>query len=211
MGVASLSNAELIAIFLRTGLRGKGVVQVARELLEKRGGTLESVARTSILELTKQAGIGPAKAAQLAAAFELGRRLVREEMKQISLESPDQIFDLLSQEMRALPQESVRIVLLDNRRILIKVEEITRGTLNECLLHPREVLRCVLAHSCHSYILVHNHPSGNPSPSPADREITRRLQRASDTVGVSLTDHIIIGAAAPGSDPYFSFREAGLL
>jgi DNA repair protein RadC len=210
LGPSALSNAELIAIFLRTGVPGKSAVDLARELLAERG-SLEAVSRTSPQELARHHGVGPAKAAQIAAAFELGRRLAREEIRRTPLSTPEQVFELLAQEMRSLSQESVCVVLLDNRAQLLKVEEVTRGTLNECLIHPREILRRVLAHSCHSYILVHNHPSGNPSPSAADREITRRLQRASDAVGVTLTDHLVIGSASEDQPAYFSFREAGLL
>jgi len=105
----------------------------------------------------------------------------------------------------------VIVLLLDSRHHLIKIEEVTRGTLDECMAHPREILRRVISHSSHSYILVHNHPSGNPTPSSADRDLTRRLHRASEIVGVSMLDHIIIGATAVDEQPYFSFREAGLL
>jgi len=209
-GPGSLSNAELIAIFLRTGVAGKGAVELARDLLVDRG-SLQGVARTSPAELAGRHGIGPAKAAQISAAFELGRRLVHEQISLEPMDSPERIFELLAPQMRALSQESVSVLLLDNRRHLIKVEEVTRGTLNECLVHPREILRRVIAHSSHSFILVHNHPSGNPNPSSADREITRTLYRASEVVGVSLVDHIIIGASSVDGQPYFSFREAGLL
>lgn len=210
LGAAALSNAELLAIFLRTGVVGKGAVHLARDLLEQRG-SLQGLARTSPAELAQFHGLGPAKAAHLTAAFELGRRLVQEQLSGEPMDSPERIFEFMAPLMRAQSQECVHVILLDSRRRLIKIEEVTRGTLNESLAHPREILRRALAHSSHSYVLVHNHPSGNPSPSAADRELTRRLFRASETVGVPLIDHVIIGAAAVDGPAYFSFREAGLL
>jgi DNA repair protein RadC len=210
LGPAALSNAELIAIFLRTGVSGKSAVDLARELLRDRG-SLQGLARTSPSELMQFAGVKMAKATQLCAAFELGRRLVQEQIPGVALDTPEKIFDFLGPSMRALSQECITLILLDTRRCLIKVEEVTRGTVNEALAHPREILRVALSHSSHSFVLVHNHPSGNPSPSSADREMTRRLARAAETVGVPLLDHLIIGAASVDAPPYFSFREAGLL
>jgi len=211
LGPGALSNAELLAIFLRTGLPGKSAVTVARDLLDERG-SLESLARSSLTELSRQRGIGLAKAAQLAAAFELGTRLARERQENRKVETPEQVYELLGQELRALAQETIRVLLLDTRHRLIRVVPVSLGTLNETLAHPREILRPAIAHASHTYILVHNHPSGDPSPSAADRSLTRRLHAASEAVGIPLLDHIIIGSpsGADGS-AYFSFREAGLL
>jgi DNA repair protein RadC len=210
LGPSALSNAELLAIFLRTGIAGKSAVELARQLLRERG-SLQGLARTTPAELMQFSGVKMAKATQLCAAFELGRRLVQEQIPNAVLDTPERVFEFMGPRMRALSQECVSVILLDARRGLIKVEEVTRGTINESLAHPREILRVALSHSSHSFVLVHNHPSGNPMPSSADRELTRRLFRASETVGVPLIDHIIIGAAAVDGPPYFSFREAGLL
>ncbi len=210
LGPSALSNAELLAIFLRTGIAGKSAVELARQLLRDRGN-LQGLARTTPAELMQFSGIKMAKATQLCAAFELGRRLAQEHITGTILDTPESIFEFMGPKMRAMSQECVSVVLLDTRRALIKVEEITRGTINESLAHPREILRVVLSHSSHAFVLVHNHPSGNPLPSGADREMTRRIFRASETVGVPLVDHLIIGAAAVDGPPYFSFREAGLL
>lgn len=210
LGPNALSNAELLAIFLRTGVKGKSAIELARDLIAQRG-SLQGLARSSPAELVKLHGLGPAKAAQLSAAFELGHRFAREQVAETQLDSPERIVDFMAPRMRPLAQECVFIVLLNARRLLLRVEEVTRGTLDESLAHPREILRLALAHSAHSFVLLHNHPSGNPAPSAADREITRRLFRASEAVGVPMLDHLIIGSVAVDGTAYFSFREAGLL
>ena len=209
-GAQALTDAELIAIFLRVGIRGINAVELARQLLETHG-SLAGLARCSVGELAASKGVGPAKGAQLAAAFEIGNRLALETASSIELDSPERIYHFLAPEMRNLRQESLRVVLLNTRNRLIKAVEITKGTLNESLAHPREILREALIHSAYSFILVHNHPSGDPSPSGADRELTRRLKRAGAEIGIELLDHVIIGAPDDSRDPYFSFREMGLL
>ncbi len=211
-GSGSLTDAELLAIFLGSGIPGSNVITVARELLEQRGGLL-ALSRTPPEELLERKGLGPAKVSILVAAFELGRRLAREQFAGEVLDTPEKIHALMEAEMGSLAQESVRVILLDTRRRLLKVEEVTLGTLNECLAHPREILRRAITHSSHSFVLVHNHPSGDPAPSTADRHLTRRLRDASEAVGIQLLDHVIIGRPDAGnpSGAYFSFREAGLL
>jgi DNA repair protein RadC len=210
LGPGALTNAELVAIFLRVGVKGKSAVALAQELLSSRG-SLQGLSRTTLTEMMRFAGVKVAKASQLCAAFELGRRLAEEQISGQPLDSPEKIFDFLGPGMRTRSQECVTLVLLDTRRCLIKTEEVSRGTVNESLAHPREILRIVLSHAPHSFVVVHNHPSGNPLPSSADREMTRRLARAAEAVGVPLADHVIIGAASVDGSPYFSFREAGLL
>jgi DNA repair protein RadC len=212
LGPGALSDAELLAIFLRTGMPGKCAVTMARDLLRERG-SLEALARSTLPELSRQRGIGLAKASQLAAAFELGNRLARERQDGRTVDTPERVYELLGQELRALSQETIRVILLDTRRRLLRVVAVSLGTLNETLAHPREILRPAIAHASHAYILVHNHPSGDPAPSPADRSLTRRLHAASEAVGIPLLDHVIIGApgGSDAGDAYFSFREAGLL
>ncbi len=209
-GASALTDAELLAIFLRVGIPGMNAVELARGLIEKHG-SLAGLARCSVKELAGTKGVGLAKGAQMAAAFELGNRLAVERIRTVKMDEPQKVYDLLGAEMRSLRQESLRVVLLDTRGNLIRVAEITKGTKNESLAHPGEILRVVLIESAHSFILVHNHPSGDPSPSEADRSMTRRLIRACQEMGVTLADHIIIGAPNDHSEPYFSFREYSLI
>jgi DNA repair protein RadC len=210
-GAESLTDAELLAIFIRTGTPGRNAVAIARELLAARNGLrgLRTCKPREIMALAK--GIGMAKACELAAAFEIGNRIARAEKARPDMQSPPAVYDLLKYEMRDLRQEVVRVVLLDTRLRAMLVEEISRGTLNETTLHPREVFRPAFVHSAYGIILVHNHPSGDPSPSEADRRMTCQLRDAAEVLSIRLIDHIIIGHEAPGRLPYFSFREAGLL
>jgi len=210
-GPASLSEAELLAVFIRTGTQGRNAVRIGRELLASLGG-LHGLARCSVEDLRRSVkGIGLAKACELAAAFELGRRLARGPGERLSLHDPGAIYDLLAQEMQSLRTESVRTLLLDTRYQLIRVETISTGTVNESLAHPREIFRPALTHSAFAVVVAHNHPSGDPTPSEADRRLTQRLSSAAEILGIRLLDHIIIGSPAPGRIPYTSFRELGLL
>jgi DNA repair protein RadC len=209
-GAGALSESELIAILLRTGMVGANAIDVARELL-RRYGSLTSVSRRGYKELAEVKGIGPAKALQLAAAFELGKRLAQEGPTGGRLDSPDMIYELLGQEMRMLGRESLRAVLLDTRMRLLKVEEISMGTLSECMAHPREVFRPALVHSAFAVVLAHNHPSGDPAPSRADIQMSRRMAEAAQVLQIRLLDHVIIGAPAEGRLPYYSLKGAGVL
>lgn len=210
-GPASLSDAEILALFFSTGRAGVSAVDLGREMID-RFGSLRQLSRASLPELLQIPGIGPAKAAQLSATFEFGRRLAQEPFNEQSITAPEDVFALLGAEMQRLSQESVRVILLNHRKRLIQTEEVFRGTGNESFANPSEILRRVIAHSSHAFIVVHNHPSGDPSPSSADHEVTRRIKAASQAVGIEFTDHIIIGSrSAEAGPPYFSFREAGLL
>jgi DNA repair protein RadC len=209
-GAAALSDSELIGILLRTGLPGANAVDIGRQLI-LHFGSLAALSRASLTELAKIKGVGPAKAVQLAAAFGLASRLARESLSDTPLDSPARIHELLGAEMRQLGQESLRVVLLDSKLRLLRVEQISLGSLNECLAHPREILRPVVLHNAFAFILVHNHPSGDPSPSDADRRVTIRMAEAARMLQVSFFDHIILGSPAENRAPYFSFREAGVI
>lgn len=210
-GPAALTDAEILAIFFGTGRQGASAVDLGRELLA-RFGNLRSLAQASLEELQSISGIGPVKAVHLAAIFEFGRRLASEPYREVSITSPEEVYSLLAPAMQSLTQESVRVILLNHRKRLIRINEIFRGTGNESFANPAEILRSAIAHAAHSLILAHNHPSGDPTPSSADHDATRRLKAACQAVGLELTDHIIIGCHGPGSGaPYFSFRESGLL
>jgi len=209
-GAAALSDSELIAILLRTGVQGANAVDVGRELII-RFGSLAGLARASLAELSKVKGVGSAKAVQLAAAFALASRLAQESLSGTPLDTPAKVFELLGAEMRQLGKESLRVVLLDAKMQLLRSEEVSLGSLNECLAHPREILRPVVLHSAYAFILVHNHPSGDPSPSDADRRLTLRIAEAAKLMQVHFFDHVIVGSPAPDRAAYFSFKEAGII
>jgi DNA repair protein RadC len=209
-GASALNDAELIAILLRTGVKGANAIEVARQLIEEYG-SLGALSRCTVQELAKTKGIGFAKGAQLASAFGLGQRLAREIHSRRKIETPEQVYELLGAEMRALHKESLRIVLLDTRYNLIRTEDVSLGSVNESIAHPRDVFRPALIHSAYAVVVVHNHPSGDPSPSQADHGLTRRLREAAELLQIKLLDHVIIGAPAEGRLPYFSFKETGVL
>ena len=210
LGPGALSEAELIAILLRVGMKGVNAVELARQLLVKYK-TLAGLARCSVAEIAGNKGVGMAKAVQLAAAFGLGQRLALETIAAQQMDRPELIHQLLGAEMRTLDRESLRVVLLNTKLHLMRVEEISLGSLNETTAHPREILRPALIHAAFAFVLVHNHPSGDPSPSDADRRLTRKLIEAATLLQIRMNDHVIIGAPVPGRLPYFSFAEAGMM
>lgn len=209
-GSTALSDSELIAILLRTGVQGANAVDVARQLLAQHG-SLAALSRCSVKELSSVKGIGPAKALHLVAAFGLGSRLSGELLKRTKVDSPELVYDLLGAEMRALHRESLRVILLDTRYHMLRLEEVSIGTVNESMAHPREIFRPAILHSAYAVIVVHNHPSGDPTPSEADHRLTRRLAEVAQLLQITLVDHIIIGSPAEGRLPYTSFRELGIL
>ena len=209
-GAAALTSPELIAILLRTGRRGANAVEVARQLLEKYG-SLTGLTRCTVDELRKVKGIGPTKAVQLVAAFGLGHRLARETLSKQKIDSPELVNGLVGPEMRRLRKESLRVILLDTRYHLIRVEEVSIGSVNESIAHPRDIFRPALVSSAYAVIVVHNHPSGDASPSQTDHSLTRRLAEAAELLQIKLLDHIIIGAPGENGPGYFSFKEAGVL
>ena len=209
-GAGALSDAELLAILLRTGIAGTSALEMGRGLLA-RYNSLAALARCSVPELAKIKGMGLAKAAQLAAAFGLGSRLARERLVRQKIDSPELVYELLGPEMRMLQKESLRVVLLDTKFQLLRVETISLGSLNESVAHPREIFQPVLLYSAYAFIVVHNRPSGDPTPSEADRRMTMRLQEGANLLQVALFDHVIIGNAENDRVPYYSFKERGLL
>lgn len=210
-GASALTDAELLALFFGTGLPGLNAIDMGKALI-RQFGSLQSLSRQNLHDLMKIKGIGPAKASQLAAIFEFGKRLAVERRSQTPLDSPDAVYDLLGPSLQSLAYESLQVVLLNTKYHLIQTQEISRGGLNECIAHPREILRAAITHSAYAFILVHNHPSGDPAPSNADRKLTRQLKLASEHVSIEMLDHIIIGSPSVHSEqPYFSFREMGLL
>lgn len=210
-GAQCLTDAELLALFIRCGLRGESAIAIGQRLLRDFGG-LRLLLRADSAQLQRCRGLGPAKVALMLAAIELGRRAQCEEMTEVPLDEPALVYRFLAPELQALRQEVVLVLLLNQRLRLIQQVEIFRGTVNESPAHPREILAKALAMNAPAFVLAHNHPSGDPSPSDADKRITRRIREAADAMGIEFTDHLIIGC--PASDrplPYFSFRQAGLL
>lgn len=207
-GAAALADAELLAIFLRVGVKGQSAVDLARALLAHFEHSIARLAAATPQELTRINGIGPAKAAQLAATLELARRGLREELRQsASLGTPGAVRDWLRLRLAPLPHEIFIALWLDARNRLIAEEELFRGTLTQTSVYPREVVKHALAHNAAGVILAHNHPSGLAEPSHADELLTQALKQALALVDVRVLDHFIVaGNAAP-----LSFAERGLL
>lgn len=210
-GPDSLSPAELVAILLRTGLKGVNVVEIGKRLLQ-RYGSLDSLARASWRELAEEPGIGPDKAVTLVAAFSLARRLV-EEVRAAApvLDTPEAVANLMREDTRLRQGETFQVLLLNTRRRLInRPEKISDGTLDTILVHAREVFRPAIENSAAAIVLVHNHPSGDPTPSEADIKVTRDLIRAGQLLKIEVLDHIILGRATQERQKdYVSLRELG--
>jgi len=209
-GPNALDNAELMALFLSTGTKGRSAIEIGRELIT-RYGSLGALGALPLDELTKHAGLGPAKASKLAAAFELGARVAREQVQNVPLDSPERLHDYFSPQLRHLSQEQLIVVLLDTRLRHAGTVIISQGTVDSCTAHPRDILRPVVTRGCYGFAVVHNHPSGDPTPSNADMRITRRLIEAADLMQVALLDHLIVGRPSMGRKAYYSFREAGIV
>lgn len=206
LGAEALSNAELLAVLLRTGTTRETAVQLASRILARAGG-LRALPDLSLEELEGFHGVGAAKAVMLKAALELGRRLATAPRQEAaSITSPRQAAELFMEELRYKKKEYFKVLLLNIKNQVISREEISVGSLNASIVHPREIFNAPLRKSAASVILVHNHPSGDPSPSQEDLEVTRRLVEAGGILGIAVRDHIIIGDGC-----YLSFKEKGLL
>jgi len=199
LGPAQLTESELIAILLRTGTKGQNVVDVSLQLYEEMGNSLYSLHQSSFERIKKINGLGEVKAVTLKAALELGMRLHRELITPEVIKRPADIYALCD-DMVFLDREIVRVISVDSKSNVISIEDITMGTVNSSLIHPREVFKSAILHSAVSFALVHNHPSGDPSPSQADKEITKRLKECAKIVGIDIIDHVIVGKGR-----FFSF------
>jgi DNA repair protein RadC len=206
LGPAALTTAELLAILLGTGGRGQNVLDLAAGLLELTEGSLRRLAQRPSAELLRP-GIGPTKAGRLIAAFELGARTAREERPPVQrIREPEDVIRLFGTRLRDLPVEEFHLLALDSQSQVLREVLITRGLLNSSLVHPREVFRAAIAEAAAGIIVVHNHPSGDPTPSAEDRAATRQLASAGQLLDVPLYDHVIIAG-----DRFVSFATAGLL
>jgi len=199
-GSEALDTAEHLGLIV-------GSQKVANTLL-RHFGSLAVLARASVEELLPF--VSRSKALRLVSSLRMGAVALREERQPLAIDSPEIIADLCS-EMRFLDREWLRVVLLNTKQQLIKVATVSQGSVNESLAHPREVFKPAIVLSACSFIMVHNHPSGDPSPSDADLRPTRRFNEASRILQINLLDHVIIGAPAPKRNSYFSFKEAGVI
>jgi DNA repair protein RadC len=193
LGAEALSAQEILALIMGRGVKGESVMITAQKLLGK-FGSLQGIADSSVEELSQINGIGPAKAAQLKAAFDLGRRLdgsPREGKAQVK--SPEDVISAIGGTLRGKKREHFLTLLLDTRNRLIRVATVSMGSLDSSIVHPREVFKEAISASAASVIFVHNHPSGDPEPSEDDLELTRRLVEAGKLLGILVLDHVILG------------------
>jgi DNA repair protein RadC len=204
-GAAALGDYELLAIVIGHGFRGRGALDVATVVLEASGG-LHGLTRLSLDELLRVEGLGEAKAAQIVAAVELGRRtLLRDPRPRVQFGRPEDAAAYLMPRYGSQPVEQFGIVLLDTKHRVLRARLLSVGTLDASLVHPREVFRAASAGGAAAIVLFHNHPSGDPTPSPDDVALTRRLRAAGELMGIDVIDHVILADTR-----YFSFREKGM-
>lgn len=191
-GPGALSNAELIAILLRTGASGENVLALANRLLAQLGG-LPGIGRASFGELCGHKSVGEAKAAQVLAALELGKRIISAQPdKRTVIRSAADVHTLLFAEMALLEREHLRVVLLNTRNEVVSVEEVYKGNVGSALIRVAEVFRDAVREGCPSVIIAHNHPTGDPAPSPEDVALTKQLVEAGNLLGIEVLDHLII-------------------
>jgi len=207
LGPPALTAVELLAIVLGTGKPGQGVSAVAAALLEPVGGSLRRLAARPSAELLRAPGVGPAKGARLLAALELGQRLATELRPPSSrIKGPEDVLRIAGPKLRDLAVEEFHVLVLDSQSQVLRDVTITRGLLDSSLVHPREVFRAAIAEAAAGVILVHNHPSGDPTPSAEDRAITRQLVAAGQLLDLPVYDHVVVAG-----DRFVSFAAAGLM
>jgi DNA repair protein RadC len=215
VGVGNVPDEILVAILLRAGIRGQSVIDLARQVLDRHQGSLARLAAASHDELRalQIKGLGEVKMLELRAALELGRRAANESGARPPLiREPVHVLELLQKRTSQLDQEVIWVLPLDQKyRLRRSPVEVTKGILNASLSHPREVFREAIRTAAAAVIVVHNHPSGDPTPSAEDIQTTRQLLETGKVVGIQLLDHIIIGGNRPPPPPYVSLREAGLV
>ncbi len=207
LGPDALTTLELLAILIGTGTEGRGVLEVARRLLHRADGSLRRLTQRPRAELLRADGIGPTKAARLLAAFELAARLAREDRPAVvRIREPEDVVRVFGGRLRDLQVEEFHLLALDSQSQVLREVLVTRGLLNSSLVHPREVFRAAIAEAAAGIIVVHNHPSGDPTPSAEDRAVTQQLAAAGRLLDLPLYDHVIIAG-----DDFVSFATAGLL
>ncbi|MDR1245779.1 MAG: DNA repair protein RadC [Clostridiales Family XIII bacterium] len=207
LGAGKLSNSELLAVLLGTGTRAQSATALAGRILSMTPDGIAYLSECTLEELARVSGVGDAKACRIAAAVELGRRLATNPKdKRIRIASPQEVAELFIEAMRHLKQECFRVLLLNIKNEIMAIEEVSIGNINSSVADPREVFRPAVRRGSASVILAHNHPSGNPEPSDADIEATKRLALAGELLGIKVIDHIVIG-----DGNYVSMRQDNLI
>lgn len=212
-GADNLSTEELLALILRSGPAGLSTLDVARDLVRTFDHSLLSLAAAEPGDLTRIRGIGQAKAAELAATFTLARRMANEmQPDRVQISQAEDAARYFREKLRGKKQEELHVLLLNTKNHVLRAREITRGLLNSSPIHPREVFRQAIQENAAAILLVHNHPSGDPTPSKADINSTKKIKDAGEIIGIELIDHVILGQKSEGrQQDFISFREAGLL
>ncbi len=205
-GPGVLSDPELLAILLRVGIKGQNAVQVGQKLLERFGGKISGLHRAPFDELCSVKGVGLAKAAQLKAALELGHRMAREELQERpAIHCPDDAAALIQFDMSALEEEHLWILLLDTRNRVIEIDKAYKGSVNSSQVRVGEIFKTAIRRSAAAIIVAHNHPSGDPTPSPDDVAVTRAMVQAGKLLEIEVLDHMVVGLKR-----YVSLKERGL-
>ena len=206
LGIEPLADTELLALIFRTGRREESALKLSERLLASCGG-LDAVAMSSLVELQRIPGIGPAKAASLLGSVEIGRRLATRSLARGDrISGPQDVYRHFNQRMRSRRQEHFVVILLDGRNRVMGESQISQGTLTASLVHPREVFRSAIRSAAAALVLVHNHPSGDPEPSAEDLSVTHRLVEAGEIVGIRIVDHVVVADRG-----FYSFQEHGQL
>jgi DNA repair protein RadC len=200
LGASALSDAELLAILLKIGNKQENVIEMSQRLIAKYG--LEKLAHCSLQELQQIKGIGEAKACEILAAFELSKRVNSFGNQKKYIKSAQEVFSYFNLRLKEAQQEEFHILLLDTKNGIIREEKVSLGLLNSSLVHPREVFKAAIKESANAIIIVHNHPSGDPTPSKEDLEVTQRLIDAGEVLGIKVLDHVIVGR-----NGYWSWKE----
>lgn len=205
-GAEVLSNSELLAIILRTGTRYDSAINIANKLL-KEGSGIRHLYESSFDELKRMKGIGPAKACQIKAALELGKRLrTFKDSGSVFIKTPSDAAELVMEDMRYLKKEYMKLILLNIKNMIISIKDVSIGSINSSIVHPREIFVEAIKASSASIIICHNHPSGDPTPSQEDINVTKRIQEAGRIVGIELIDHIVVG-----DGKYISLKEKNII
>ncbi len=212
-GADALSNSELLAIVMRNGFQDEPVTMMAKRLLKRFDNNLLTLSKATHAELVAMKGIGPAKAAEIVAAFTLARRLLSFDAPEgVRISGPEDAAKFLVPQLQPRLQEEFHVVLLDTKNYVIKKVQITKGLLDRSHIHAREVFRSAIHHNCHKVLLAHNHPSGDPTPSNEDIKSTRKLVDAGKLLGIEVIDHLVIGhACGTRHRSYLSMKEEGLM
>lgn len=211
-GADALSNSELLAIVMRSGFQDEPVTTLAKRLLKHFDNSLLTLSSATHAELVKLKGIGPAKAAEIVAAFTLAKRLGKcSANDRFKISGPESAAEYLVPKLQSQTQEEFHVILLDTKCCVVKDVLVTKGLVDRSHVHAREVFRPAIHHNSHKVLLTHNHPSGDPTPSKDDLTSTEKLVQAGELLGIEVIDHLIIGQPANGRKPYVSLKENGLM